>query len=153
VRGGTALYDALWDGLLRVKHAEGRKVVVVMTDGRDENAKGNGPGSEHKLDDVLKSVKDTGAMVYAIGLGANPDKAVLQKLADTSGGRAFFPASVKDLPAEYRRVIDDLRRRYVLGYTSTHIQRDGSWRAVEIHIKGEPNATIRTAGGYFAPAK
>jgi VWFA-related protein len=151
--GGTALYDAMTDSLLRVKNAEGRRVVVVMTDGRDENNAGNGPGSTHKLDDVLKMVKDTGAMVYAIGLGANPDRAVLQQMADLSGGRAFFPASVTQLPGEYRRVIDDLRRRYVVGYTSTRIERDGSWRKVQIRIKDAPAATVRTSGGYFAPAK
>jgi Ca-activated chloride channel homolog len=151
--GGTALYDGMTDALLRIKSAEGRRVVVVMTDGRDENNSGKGPGSTHTLPEVLKLVKESGAMIYAIGLGLNPDKDVLQQMADLSGGRAFFPADVQDLPSEYRRVIDDLRRRYVLGYTSTHIQRDGSWRKVEIQIKSAPNATIRTSGGYFAPAK
>jgi VWFA-related protein len=151
--GGTALYDAMTDALLRVKSAEGRRVVVVMTDGRDEDNAGKGPGSTHTLSEVMKLVKDSGAMVYAIGLGLNPDKDVLQKMADLSGGRAFFPADVQDLPREYRRVIDDLRRRYVLGYTSTHIQRDGSWRKVDIRLRNAPNATIRTAGGYTAPAK
>ena len=82
------------DALLRVKSAEGRRVVVVMTDGRDEDNAGKGPGSIHKLGEVLKLVKDSGAMVYAIGLGMNPDKAVLQQMADLSGGRAFFPADV-----------------------------------------------------------
>jgi VWFA-related protein len=151
--GGTALYDALTDALLRVKYATGRRVVVVMTDGRDENAKSNGPGSTHGIEDVLRMVKETGAIVYAIGLGRNPDRAVLQKMADVSGGRAFFPADVKSLPGEYRRVIDDLRRRYVLGYTSTHIERNGGWRAVQIKVRSEPDATIRTSGGYFAPAR
>jgi VWFA-related protein len=153
VGGGTALYDALADSLLRIAKAEGRRVIVVMSDGRDENNAGNGPGSRRSQDDVLKLVKDSGAMIYAIGLGANPDRVVLQKMADLSGGRAFFPADVKDLPGEYRRVIDDLRRRYVLGYTSTHIERDGSWRKVEIRLKNAPDATIRTTGGYTAPAK
>jgi hypothetical protein len=60
---------------------------------------------------------------------------------------------VSGLASEYRHVIDDLRRRYVLGYTSSHIDRDGSWRAVEIRIRNHPEATIRTAGGYFAPAR
>ena len=141
------------DALLRIKSAEGRRVVVVMTDGRDEDNAGKGPGSTHTLADVLKLVKDSGAMVYAIGLGLNPDKAVLQQMADLSGGRAFFPADVQDLPGEYRRVIDDLRRRYVLGYTSTHIQRDGSWRKVEIHIKCAPNATIRTSWRLLRPGE
>jgi Ca-activated chloride channel family protein len=151
--GGTALYDALYDGLQRVKNADGRRVVVVMTDGRDENNAGSGPGSTHKLPDVLKLIKDTGAMVYAIGLGTNPDRTVLQQVADLSGGRAFFPSDVSGLPAEYRRVIDDLRRRYVIGYTSTHTAHDGNWRAVQIRIKGAPTATVRTTGGYTAPAK
>ena len=141
--GGTALYDAMTDSLLRIRNAEGRRVVVVMTDGRDEDNAGKGPGSTHKLEDVLKLVKETGAMIYAIGLGTNLDRAVLQQMADSSGG----------LPGEYRRVIDDLRRRYVLVYTSTHILRDGSWRKVEIRLKSDPDATIRSAGGYTAPAR
>ena len=74
-------------------------------------------------------------MVFAIGLGTNVDQDVLQQMADLSGGRAFFPSDVSQLPAEYRRVVDDLRRRYVLGYTSTHIQRDGSWREGEIRSR------------------
>ena len=151
--GGTALYDAMTDSLVRIRNAEGRRVVVVMTDGRDEDNPGKGPGSTHRLEDVLKLVKDTGAMIYAIGLGTNPDRPVLQQMADLSGGRAFFPADVGDLPAEYHRVIDDLRRRYVLGYTSSHILRDGSWRNVEIRLKSAPDATIRSIGGYTAPAR
>ncbi|MEO7273154.1 MAG: VWA domain-containing protein [Vicinamibacterales bacterium] len=151
--GGTALYDALYDSLQRVKNAEGRRVVVVMTDGRDENNAGNGPGSTHKLDEVLKLVKDSGAMVYAIGLGTNLDRTALQQFADLSGGRAFFPSDVSGLAAEYRRVIDDLRRRYVIGYTSTRIEHDGRFRAVQIKIKDAPAATVRTSGGYTAPAK
>jgi hypothetical protein len=59
---------------------------------------------------------------------------------------------VTELPAQYHRVVDDLRRRYVVGYTSSHIQHDGSWRGVEIRIKDLPTATIRSAGGYVAPS-
>ena len=96
--GGTALYDAMTDSLVRIRNAEGRRVVVVMTDGRDEDNAGKGPGSTHRLEDVLKLVKDSGAMIYAIGLGTNPDRAVLQQMADLSGGRAFFPADVGTSP-------------------------------------------------------
>ena len=124
------------DSLQRIKSAEGRRVVVVMTDGRDENNAGNGPGSTHSLDDVLKLVKDSGAMVYAIGLGTQPGSRgrCSRSLTCRAAGPSFRRTSA-DLPGEYRRVIDDLRRRYVIGYTSTHIQRDGSWRKVEIRIR------------------
>ena len=151
--GGTALYDALVDSMLRLKRAEGRRVVVVMTDGRDENNPGTGPGSSRTFDDVLKQVKDTGTLVFGIGLGMKVDQTPLRLAAERSGGRAFFPVDVADLPNEYRRVVDDLRRRYVVGYTSTQIQRDGTWRKVEIRVKGRADAAVKSSGGYFAPAR
>jgi VWFA-related protein len=151
--GGTALYDALSESLARLKRVEGRRVVVVMTDGRDENNPGTAPGSLNTLDDVTKQAHETGALIFGIGLGAKVDQKPLQTLADLSGGRAFFPADVSDLPNEYRRVVDDLRRRYVVGYTSSNIQRDGSWRDVTIQVKSRPGAVIRSVGGYYAPAR
>ncbi|MCA1563239.1 MAG: VWA domain-containing protein [Acidobacteria bacterium] len=151
--GGTALYDALSDSLVRLKRADGRRVVVVMTDGRDEDNAGTGPGSVRRLEDVEKYIKDTGASVFGIGLGAKVDEGPLQRFADLSGGRAFFPSDVAALPTEYRRVVDDLRRRYVVGYTSSHIQRDGSWREVTIKVRSRQDATIKSAGGYFAPSR
>jgi len=151
--GGTSLYDGLADSLIRLKRSQGRRVVVVMTDGRDENNPGTAPGSVRKLEDVLKLLNETGAVVFAIGLGTNVDQGPLREIANKSGGRAYFPTDVSDLPAEYRRVVDDLRRRYVVGFTSSHIQRDGSWRNVEVRVKSAPNARILSPGGYFAPAK
>jgi Ca-activated chloride channel family protein len=151
--GGTALYDAVSDSLIRLKRTEGRRVVVVMTDGRDENNPGTGPGSTRGLHDVLKHVQDTGALVFGIGLGTKVDQGPLNEIVAQSGGRAYFPTEVTDLPGEYRRVVDDLRRRYVLGYTSSHIQRDGSWRNVQIRIKAREDAVIRSVGGYFAPSR
>jgi VWFA-related protein len=151
--GGTALYDAVADSLLRLKRADGRRVVVAMTDGRDENNPGTAPGSMRKPQDVAKLIQDTGALVFSIGLGTNVDRAALQQFADISGGRAFFPTDISQLAGEFVRVVDDLRRRYVVGYTSSGIQRDGSWRNVEIRIKSHPDARIKTPGGYFAPSK
>jgi VWFA-related protein len=151
--GGTALFDGLSDSLLRLKRIEGRRVVVVMTDGRDEDNAGTHAGSTRTFEDVTKLLKETGAAVFAIGLGTNVDRETLQQLTDLSGGRAYFPNDVTELPNEYRRVVDDLRRRYVLGYTSSNIQRDGTWREVQIRVKSSPDATIKSGGGYYAPAK
>jgi VWFA-related protein len=151
--GGTALYDTLAESLRYLKRVQGRRVVIVMTDGRDENNPGTGPGSVSRLDDVARLVQETGAIMFGIGLGVNVDEEPLKKIADLSGGRAFFPADVSELPAQYRRVVDDLRRRYVVGYTSSHIQHDGTWRDVEIRVRNLPDATVRSAGGYTAPGK
>ena len=151
--GGTALYDTLAEAMLHLKRVAGRRVVVVMTDGRDENNPGTGPGSVRGLNEVTNLIHQTGTLAFGIGLGVNVDQKPLRAIAGKSGGRAFFPADVSELPAQYRRVVDDLRRRYVVGYTSSHIQHDGEWRDVEIRIKSVPTATVRSAGGYVAPGQ
>lgn len=151
--GGTALFDAISDSLLRLRDASGRRVLVVMTDGRDENNPGTGPGSRRTLNDAVKELKESGATVFTIGLGTNIDAAALEKLATMSGGRALFPEGVDQLRGEFQRVIEDLRRRYVVGFTSSHLKHDGAWRDVTIRLKSAPEVTIQSSGGYQAPAK
>ena len=124
-----------------------------MTDGRDEDNPGTGPGSRLTLAEVLKLQREAGATVFGIGLGTNVDTATLQRLATSSGGQALFPADVTGLDAEYRKVVEDLRRRYVVSYTSTDPKRDGQWRDVQVRVRNRPDAVIRTTGGYFAPGK
>src|SRR5262245_47952759 len=117
--GGTALYDAAYMSLMRLRGVEGRRVVVLMTDGRDENNAGNGPGSVHRFDDVLERLRAVDATVFTIGLGTKLDRDVLERLAAESGGEASFPEDVTTLSQEFRRIIENLRRRYVISYTST----------------------------------
>jgi Ca-activated chloride channel homolog len=148
--GGTALYDALLLALSRLKNVDGRRVVVVLTDGRDENNPGTGPGSTHTLDDVLERVKQVGATVFCIGLGTQVDQAVLEQLAELSGGEAYFPEDVSTLAANYRRVLDNLQRRFIITYTSTNSTHDGKWRKVVITCN-RPGVVVESKGGYFAP--
>ena len=150
--GGTALYDAVSESLSRLKGIEGRRVVVVVTDGRDENNPGTGPGSVTTFDALLADLKRVEAVIYPVGLGPNVDRAVLEKLAAASGGEAFFPEDVAGLDGQYRQIVEHLRRRWVVGYTSTNSKRDGEWRRVEITSRSS-GAVIRSPGGYFAPAK
>ena len=150
--GGTALYDALFDSLSRLRHAEGRRVIVVMTDGRDENNPGTAPGSTHTLAEVLGLLKDVGAMVFGIGLGPKVDREPIEKITQASGGEAYYPEDVSLLAGEYTRVLENLRRRYILRYTSTNPLRDGKYRKVEVHAKRD-SIVIGGQKGYFAPAK
>lgn len=152
--GGTALYDALYNSLasLTFEAPTGRRVVVVVTDGRDENAASNGPGSVRSWDDVLRKLQQSEATVYAVGLGSRLDRAALQQLADRSGGSAYFPDDVSSLGGAYQKILDELRRRYVVGYESSNRIRDGKWRNVEIRVKGQ-DVTVKSVGGYFAPAQ
>ncbi len=91
-----------------------------MTDGRDENNAGTAPGSRQTLPEVLELAREVDATVLPIGLGTNLDRAGLERLADISGGLAYFPSDASELRAQFARTIENLRRRYVLGYTSTH---------------------------------
>ena len=150
--GGTALYDATWNALMRLRGVEGRRVVVLMTDGRDENNPGTGPGSVHGVDQVLERLRSVDATVFTIGLGSKIDREPLERLAQESGGEAAFPEDVSLLPREFRRILENLRRRYVISYTSTN--SDAGWRMAEGGYS-QPAAGVKVAsrGGYFAPAQ
>jgi VWFA-related protein len=150
--GGTALNDALYDSLAQLAGLQGRRVVVVVTDGRDENAASNGPGSLRTPEEVLRKLQQTDATVYAVGIGSRVNRAYLQQLADLSGGAAYFPADVSTLAANYHKILDELRRRYVIAYESTNRARDGGWRKVEIRVR-QGDVEVRSRDGYFAPAQ
>jgi VWFA-related protein len=151
--GGTAFYDAVAAALAGLDHTEGRRVIVAMTDGRDENNPGTAPGSVHTLAEIRRLLKDSGTTMFAIGLGTKVDAAPLKELANLSGGRALLPQDVSELGNEFQRVIEDLRRRYVVGYTSTNSERNGKWRNVTIDFPSAPQVTVRSAGGYSAPER
>lgn len=150
--GGTALWDALFDSAQALERRTGRRAIVLLSDGRDENNPGTAPGSRRTLEEVLTLVRGTDTVVHAIGLGANVDRPALERLARISGGTASFPADATLLDGEYGRVLEALRQRYQVGYTSTNPARDGAWRNVIIATK-VPGITIRTRGGYFAPTR
>jgi Ca-activated chloride channel family protein len=57
---------------------------------------------------------------------------------------------VSSLAADYRKILDEIRRRYIIGYESTNRARDGRWRSVDIRPR-EEGVEIRSRGGYFAP--
>ena len=146
--GGTALYDAVHEALSRLKSVEGRRVAVVLTDGRDENNAGTGPGSATTFDQLLKTLRETQATVFTIALGSNVDRPRLEQIAAESGGESYFPETVEALPAEYARIIEDLRRRYIVSYTSTNAKRGGAWRAVDIRAS-QPGVTGTEPRGLF----
>ena len=127
--------------------------MVVMTDGRDENNPGTGPGSEHTFDDVLKSCCVPATPRFSDRAGRQRASATFwSKLATESGGEAYFPADVSALEEQYRSVIENLRRRYVLSYTSSNSNHDGGWRNVEMRSR-IAGLKIATREGYFAPGE
>jgi Ca-activated chloride channel family protein len=160
-RGGTALYDAIWRTSKKLAAFEGRRVLVLLSDGKDESYDGLEPGSLHTLDEALDQALRAEVMVFAIGLGRRFSreldfdrrytlKAILDQLAGATGGRALISPRSGQLRKAFREVAEDLRNQYSLAYTSTNPERDGGWRTVEVSVPAHQGAEVISRQGYFA---
>jgi Ca-activated chloride channel homolog len=153
--GWTALYDAIGVYLDGADRQDGRKVMLLYTDGGDTR-------SSLTLNNLIDLLKASDATVYAIGAlehqsasTKNEQRMVLQQIADVTGGLAFFPLSVKELDHMYEKVAAEIRAQYTIGYVSTNEKTDGAWRKVEIKVvrKEGRDLRVRSRRGYFGPAK
>ncbi len=148
--GTTALYDALGVYLDGAASEEGRRTLVLYTDGGDTS-------SSMSYNDALALLRASDITLYAIGFLANlrqpaqfEQRARLRQLAESTGGLAFFPDTVKDLDPTYEKIAAEIRGQYTIGYLSTNIRTDGTWRKVEIRVT-RPGLKVRTRSGYYAP--
>ncbi len=149
----TALYDAIGVYLDGADGQEGRKIMVLYTDGGDTR-------STMRFGDVVDLLKASDVTVYAIGAldhqpGAlrSAQRMILQQIADATGGQAYFPTSVKEVDRIYEHIVAEIRAQYAMGYVSTNGKTDGAWRKVDIKVT-RPDAKdlkIRSRKGYFAP--
>jgi Ca-activated chloride channel family protein len=151
--GYTALYDAIGVYLDGAAGQDGRKIMVLYTDGGDTQ-------SSLELGELMDLLKASDATVYAIGaLEHQPlsvqalQRPILRQIAEATGGAAFFPGRIKDLDRIYEQVVGEVRAQYTIGYLSTNESADGAWRKVEIKIT-RPDAKslrVRARKGYYAP--
>jgi Ca-activated chloride channel homolog len=149
--GMTALYDALALGIQHVSTGtRDRKALVVVSDGGDN-------ASQQRLDDVIRLAQQSNATIYTVGIYDETDRdqnpKALRKIASTSGGRAYFPHSLRDLESAWRDIAGRIRSQYTLGYRSSNSRRDGTLRKVDIKAtrKGGQALRVTTRDGYRAP--
>ena len=158
--GSTSIYNAVYIALKDLKKVVAkdadeirRQAIVVLSDGEDTS-------SLLPFEEVLDLAKRSETAIYAIGL-RDPDSGgasrgfkeaefVLRQLSQETGGRAFFPSQMPELPAIYNQISEELSSQYSVGYTSKNAKRDGAWRRVVVRVS-RPNLTARTKQGYFAP--
>lgn len=151
-RGWTALLDAIYLGLNRMKTARNtRKALLVISDGGDNN-------SRFTASEIRSVVRESDVSVYAIGiLGGGVSKRsmkLLSKLAEDTGGRLFPVSKLSDLPDVVASISMALRDQYVLGYRPSNAERDGKYRRVKVKIAPPPDAAPLRASwrtGYYAP--
>jgi len=149
---GTKLWEAIAASLDELKGIEGRRVVLVFTDGDDTS-------SNVGLGTVIDRARAEDVMVYAIGLESNyfngqrmvrsqPDRG-LRKIADETGGGYFELKKTSDLAPTFTRVAQELHSQYVLGFTPT--QLDNRIHKLTVRMK-QPGMTARARKSYLAAA-
>jgi VWFA-related protein len=148
--GQTALYDAIAKGLEVLQaSSRDRKVLIVVSDGGDNVSK-------HSLTEVMKLAERSSAIIYTIGIfdEGDPDRnpAVLKRLAQETGGVAFFPEQLSDVVTICERIARDIRHQYTIGYVPANLTRDGVYRAIRVlaRANGHARLSVRTRAGYIA---
>jgi Ca-activated chloride channel family protein len=151
IKGGgwTVLYDAIAVYLSRVQDTGGRQVLVLFTDGDDSR-------SQTTLQEMMELVRSSTVTIYPIAFtGSLPQskaagpRAVLQGLAEMTGGEVFTPSRSQDLAEIFKKILDQLRSQYVLGFVSDNPARDGKYRRLRVEVKGE-GLRVRHREGYYA---
>ena len=138
---GTALYDSIIFTLYYFTGVKGQRALVLISDGKDE-------GSRFTYEDAIDYARRAGVTIYSIGLGDDVDKRKLSKLAEETGGRAFFLKNVDELAGIYTSVEQELRSQYLVAYQSTNITGGNTFRSVELKV-GKPGLEAKTIRGYY----
>ncbi|MEZ5332266.1 MAG: VWA domain-containing protein [Thermoanaerobaculia bacterium] len=142
--GWTSLHDAVAAGLHVFRGARGRRAMILLTDGDDTS-------SSAPYRDVLEFARRSGVAVYTVGLQVSPfDLGVRKKLgrlAEETGGRAFYISHAEELAGVYDQIERELRSQYLLAYLSAGPLPDGTPRPVEVVVRGG-RLRSRTTHGY-----
>lgn len=152
--GSTAIWDAVWatsEELISTSAEHTRRAIILLTDGDDTS-------SRMKIHDAIARAQKADAFVYAIGIGDrytfNVDESALRKVAEQTGGRAYFPRHERDLRDAFAQIQRDLREQYLVAYSPSNKARDGSYRRIEIQLVNpgllQQKLKLNYRPGYFA---
>ena len=152
--GSTAIWDAIWatsNELLSDSAEHTRRAIILLTDGEDTI-------SQVRMQEAINRSVKAEALIYAIGIGDRYqygiDEGALKKITEGTGGRAYFPRNERDLNDAFAQIQRDLRERYLIAYSSSNKNRDGSYRHVTIEIVNQDlrreNLKLNYRPGYFA---
>ncbi|MGA2100967.1 MAG: VWA domain-containing protein [Candidatus Sulfotelmatobacter sp.] len=151
--GGTALYDALYfacrDKLLKApKNTPVRRAIILLSDGDDNQ-------SHVTREEAIEMAQRAEAIVYTISTNVSGTKGagdkVLERIADATGGRAFFPFQIRDVANAFAEIQDELRSQYAISYRPADLKLDGHYRTIEIVANDRKNLRVRSRRGWYAP--
>ncbi len=155
-KGRTALFDGIYLGLSEMRGARnGKQALLIISDGGDNH-------SRYSERDIRNFVREADTQVYAIGVFDRGGRrtieerygpTLLSELAEMTGGRMFPVASLNDLPDIAMKIGMELRNQYVLGYTPSNKENDGTWRKIKVKLappRGLPPLRVYAKTGYYA---
>jgi VWFA-related protein len=150
-RGKTALFDAVNGALDRMRQAmHTRQVLVVVSDGSDN-------ASRAALDQTMERIQSSHVMIYSVALQDPVDRdgnpKLLRRLSAETGGEAFMPRHIDDVPEALEHIARDIRATYTIGYVPRNQARDGKMRKLRV-VASHPDGRklkVQARGGYIAP--
>jgi VWFA-related protein len=153
--GTTAIWDAVWavsEELFSDVQKDKRRAIILITDGVDTS-------SRLKTDEAIKRAITEDVAVYAVGIGDDINfegikKSSLRKIAERTGGRAYFPRNNAELQDSFSQIEQELRSQYLVAYSPSNKNHDGSYRKVEIELVNpelrKQKLQLNYRQGYFA---
>jgi Ca-activated chloride channel homolog len=153
--GGTALYDALYyacrDKLLKAPQiGPTRRAIILLSDGDDNQ-------SHVTREEAIEMAQRAEAIVYTISTNVSGTKGagdkVLERMADATGGRAFFPFQIREVSNAFAEIQDELRSQYAVSYKPADLKADGHFRTIEIVAVDRKNFRVRARRGWYAPVQ
>ena len=154
-KGRTALLDAIYLGLSKMKDAKyGKKALLIISDGGDNH-------SRYTESEIKNLVKESDVQIYAIGIynhyfptdEERLGPQLLSDITELTGGRAFSIDNPNDLAHVATKIGIELRNQYVLGYRPTNPVHDGKWHKIRVKLtppKGLPPLRVYAKTGYYA---
>ena len=160
-KGKTALLDAIYLGLTKMREAQnGKRALLIISDGGDNN-------SRYNEKDIKQLVREADTQLYSIGIfepiayrSRTPEElngpSLLNEMTELTGGRAFTIENLNDLPDIAAKIGMELRNQYILGYRPSNKAHDARWRKIKLKLrtpKGLPPLTAYSKTGYYAPGR
>ncbi|PYX30887.1 MAG: VWA domain-containing protein [Acidobacteria bacterium] len=153
--GGTALYDALYyacrERLLKSpQNTPSRRAIIMLSDGEDNL-------SHVSREEAIEMAQRAEAIVYTISTNVSGTKGkgdrVLERIADATGGRAFFPFQIRDVANDFAEIQNELRSQYAISYKPADLRKDGHYRTIEIVANDRKNFRVRARRGWYSPTQ
>jgi VWFA-related protein len=153
--GGTALYDAIYyacrEKLLKApKSTTVRRAIILLSDGDDNQ-------SHVTREEAIEMAQRAEAIIYTISTNVSGTKGagdkVLERIADATGGRPFFPFQIREVADAFAQIQDELRSQYAISYKPADLKHDGRYRTIEIVANDRKNFRVRSRRGWYAPAQ